>query len=318
MKTTDEGKIVLVTGSTAIDQTGLYDGSFEEYQSQYRINALNSSFQLIGMKTSFGGCATNIAYGLNLIGVNAIPLSSAGCNFRDRYEAHLLSTGMNIDYITIDESVDHCASCMMLNDQHGNQIIGFYPGPKNPKRHRPSELPFIGDVALAILGPEDPELTLRQAREIADQNIPILFDPGQVITDFNAEQLLEMLQLAGYLIVNDYEFSVLQTNAELAAEEVMNLVPEVVVTHGSKGVGVTSPGETVHVYAVPDVEIVEVTGCGDAFRAGYAFGILEQLSLAARAQMGCVMAMFNLLSPETQKYSVTLDQVLDKRKEVYG
>ena len=51
--------IVLVTGSTAIDQTGLYPGSFEDYQSRYGVNAFNASFQLAAMKTSFGGCASS-------------------------------------------------------------------------------------------------------------------------------------------------------------------------------------------------------------------------------------------------------------------
>jgi adenosine kinase len=89
--------LILVTGSTAIDQIGSYDGSFEEYQSSYLVNAFNVSFQLTEMRTSFGGCAPNIAHGLTQLGIDAIPLSSAGRNFVDQYKAHLINLGINID-----------------------------------------------------------------------------------------------------------------------------------------------------------------------------------------------------------------------------
>lgn len=309
--------IVLVTGSTAIDQTGLYQGSFEEYQSRYTINAFNASFQLSSMKTSFGGCAPNIAYGLHLLGINAIPLSSAGRNFRDRYLAHLNDIGINTDFITIDDDVENCASCLMINDLHGNQLIGFYPGPSNPKRYLPSELPVIDQVALAILGPEEPRLTLRQGRDLAALNVPLLVDPGQVTTAFNRQETRELLTLADYLIVNDYEYSVLKANGDLTDEQILAMVPEVVVTHGDKGVGIFDQDITYHVDAVPEVDIVEVTGCGDAFRAGYAYGIIKGLPLKERAQMGCIMAMTNLGAPETQGYQISVEELLALQERFY-
>ncbi|HCC43349.1 MAG TPA: hypothetical protein DEQ32_03045, partial [Gammaproteobacteria bacterium] len=130
-------EIILVAGSTAIDQTGHYAGDFEEYQARYPINALNLSFQLTEMHTSFGGCAPNIAWGLCQLGVKALPLSSAGRNFEDRYSAHLRANNIETKYIAIDENSENSASCVMVNDSVGNQIIGFYPGPDSSKRKLP-------------------------------------------------------------------------------------------------------------------------------------------------------------------------------------
>ena len=310
--------IILVAGSTAIDQTGIYNGSFKGYQDQYRIDALNMSFQLMDVKTSFGGCAPNIAWGLHQLGVNVIPLSSAGRNFRDRYEPHLRANGINTEYITVDESVEHCASCMMLNDLHGNQVIGFYSGPNPPKRKLPGDIAEIDRVALFIMGPEDPELTLKQARDIEPRDLPMIFDPGQVITDFNRAQILALLDLSDYLIVNDYEHQVLLTNAGLQEEELVGMVPEVVITHGDKGVDVYSHGRVFHIDAVRDVEIVEVTGCGDAFRAGYAWGILTGVGPVASAQVGCIMAMLNLKSLATQNYTTSAEAILTLQKQIYA
>ncbi len=310
--------IVLVTGSTAVDQTGIYDGSFEEYEANYAIQAFNASFQLTDMRTSFGGCAPNIAHGLTQLGVDAIPLSSAGRNFVDQYRQHLINLGINIDYITVDDAVANCASCLMINDAHGNQVIGFYPGPDNPKRHSPETLPFLDNTALAILGPEEPELTLRQGRILFKHNVPLMVDPGQVVSAFTKDQIRELLKLAQYLVVNDHEFEVLKTNGELTDEEVLGRVPEVIRTHGEKGVGVFTRDGICHVEAVPDVSIVEVTGCGDAFRAGYAYGIINNLNPRECAQVGCIMAARNLENPETQRYRIDAGELKTLQATIYG
>lgn len=310
--------IILVTGSTAIDQTGIYDGSFEDYQANYAIKAFNVSFQLADMRTSFGGCAPNIAHGLTQLGIDAIPLSSAGRNFVDQYKAHLINLGLNIDFIAVADDVANCASCMMINDVHGNQVIGFYPGPDNPRRQSPETLPFIDNIVLTILGPEEPELTLRQGRILFEHNVPLMVDPGQVISAFSRDQIRELLKLARYLVINHHEFEVLKTNGELTDEEVFSQVPEVVLTRGDKGVAIYSREGICHVDAVPDVKVDEVTGCGDAFRAGYAYGIVNNFSLTERGQAGCIMAARNLENPETQRYRITATELDVLRTTIYG
>ena len=310
--------IILVTGSTAIDQTGIYDGSFEDYQANYAIKAFNVSFQLADMRTSFGGCAPNIAHGLTQLGIDAIPLSSAGRNFVDQYKAHLINLGINIDFIAVADDVANCASCMMINDVHGNQVIGFYPGPNNPRRQSPETLPFIDNIVLTILGPEEPELTLRQGRILFEHNVPLMVDPGQVISAFSRDQIRELLKLARYLVINHHEFEVLKTNGELTDEEVFSQVPEVVLTRGDKGVAIYSREGICHVDAVPDVKVDEVTGCGDAFRAGYAYGIVNNFNLTERGQAGCIMAARNLENPETQRYRITATELDVLRTTIYG
>jgi len=310
--------IILVTGSTAIDQTGNYDGSFEEYQASYPTKAFNVSFQLADMRSSFGGCAPNIAHGLTQLGIEAIPLSSAGRNFVDQYRAHLINLGINIDFIAVADDVASCASCMMINDTYGNQIIGFYPGPNNPGRQSPETLPFIDNIVLTILGPEEPELTLRQGRILFEHNVPLMVDPGQVIAAFSRDQIRELLMLARYLVINHHEFEVLKTNGGLTDEEIFSQVPEVILTRGDKGVTIYSREAICHVEAVPDVEVAEVTGCGDAFRAGYAYGIMNNLNLAERGQAGCIMAARNLENPETQRYRMTATELARLQTEIYG
>lgn len=310
-------EVVIVTGSTAIDHTGFYPGSFEVYEKQYPVSAFNASFQLGGMRSSFGGCAPNIAYGLNLLGIQGVPLSSAGVNFRDHYQAHLESQGIDTRFITVDDDVPYCASCLMINDESGNQVIGFYPGPRDPKRLLPSELPIIDQVKLANLGPEEPELTLKQARDFSELGIPMVADPGQVSASFTRAHILELLELVSYLILNEHELDVLLSNSELSQEQLQERVDELVVTHSEGGVDVFKDGSVTHIPAVPEVDVVEVTGCGDAFRAGYIYGILNNLNVKERAEIGCVMAAVNLSCEETQRYQTSIDELLVLRDKIY-
>jgi adenosine kinase len=145
-----------------------------------------------------------------------------------------------------------------------------------------------------------------------------MVDPGQVISTFSRDQIHELLTLARYLVVNHHEFEVLKTNGGLTDDEVFSRVPEVVLTHGDKGVGIFSREGIYHVNAVPDVYIDEVTGCGDAFRAGYAYGILNNLNLEERGQIGCIMAARNLENPETQRYRIDAVELTSLRTTIYG
>ncbi|XOV88528.1 MAG: PfkB family carbohydrate kinase [Pseudomonadota bacterium] len=300
-------KKVLVCGSIALDMLGTYGGSFADYQARYPIEALNFSLQLKSLRLSFGGCGMNIVYGLKQFGVPCTPLSAAGENFNDHYRAHLLGLGVDIDYIAVDEEYPQCATAIVLSDELGNQITGFYPGASgSPLRKLPREVAGIEDVAIAVLAPEDAPIMLRQARDLADLGIPILFDPGQGITAFTCAEVRELLSLSDYVVANLHEWEILQLNAEMSAEDIIRDQHQVIVTRSENGVDVLREGcELLHVPAIRPERIVEVTGSGDAFRAGYVYGLVRGLDACTCARIGTLAAVYNLENPETQRYSFT-------------
>lgn len=301
---------VLVCGSIAIDLLGTYGGSFDEYQDKYPINALNFSLQLRQLRTSFGGCGMNITYGLMQLGVDCLPLTAAGLNFEDHYRDHLVSQGINIENIAVDPEYEQCATAIVLSDLLGNQITGFYAGASPSQRRKlPREVDGISEVSLAVLAPEDAPIMLRQARDLHDLGIPMLFDPGQGISEFSREEVRELLDLSDYVIANAHEWEILQMNAELGADEIIAGQRQVIVTLSEDGVDILQPAEPkIHVPALKPERIVEVTGSGDAFRAGYVYGLLQEQSPTDCAQLGSLVAVYNLENPETQRYRFSLDE----------
>ena len=139
-----------------------------------------------------------------------------------------------------------------------------------------------------------------------------------MVSDYGRTDIVELLSLADYLVINDYEFSVLQANSGLTATAICSQVKEVVVTNGAAGVEIHAQGQLLRIDAINDLTVVDVTGCGDAFRAGYAYGVINQLDPRTRAEFGCIMAMLNLKTNHTQIYKTSLSEVQALRNQYYG
>ncbi len=296
---------VLVCGSVAIDLIGQYQGSFRRYQDDYHVQALNISLQLSEMRTSFGGCGMNITYGLHRLGVKCTPLSSVGLDFLDHYQDHLNNLGINSDYIAIDENYEQSATCILVTDESGNQITLFHPGASmSDKRILPGEIPGIQDCQLAVLAPEDAQIMLRQARDLERLHIPMLFDPGQVLDKFTRDEIHELIELSRFAIFNEHEFDMLKTRSGFTSVQIQSRIEQVIVTHSENGVDISEGGSSIHVEAAPIDKILDPTGCGDAFRAGYVYGLTLELDATRCGRLGGLLAAENLKSPGTQNYSV--------------
>lgn len=301
------GHTVLVCGSVAIDIVGTYAGRFDEYEEKFGLHALNVSLQLSRISQGFGGCGINITYGLKQLGIDVVPVSAAGANFNERYRSHLENLGIDTRFIKVDLSFENCATAIILTDSVGNQLTAFQAGASVSKlRPLPSEIDVIGEIGFAIIAPDDAPVMLRQARDLHDLKIPIMFDPGQGLAEFLKADATELIGLASFVVVNSNEWQVLQTVTELSSDAICEQVTCVIVTSGERGVDVLLPdGSVMTTASVPCTTFVDPTGCGDAFRAGFMAGLMENSSLQVCSQMGVLLATYNLESDGTQQYQIS-------------
>ncbi len=310
---------VLVCGSTAIDLVGFYPGSFSEYGENNDVSSLNLSLQLSTLQSSFGGCAMNISYGLHKLGIEAIPLSVVGGDFRERYMPYLQRLGININNVVIDDTFEQGATGIITSDRNGNQITLFYPGAATSAlRKKPSGIEGINQCELAILAPEGAPIMLDLARDLSRLEIPIIFDPGQCLAEFTQEEVLELLDLSRYTILNGHELDILLRLGGLNRQSLEQKMALLIVTRGADGVEVSVHGQCHHIPAVAQSEILDPTGCGDAFRAGFIYGLLNQLGPIKSAQLGNLMAAENLRSPHTQNYDIDAAKLRKKCTEYFG
>jgi len=140
-----------------------------------------------------------------------------------------------------------------------------------------------------FLGGEAAGQLLAAARDAgATTSLDILAPGDPDMLAWIADALLHV----DYLLPNDEQ--VLGFTGASSLEEGARLLVErgvgcVAVTQGAKGALVVTADEVIEVPAF-DIEVVDTTGCGDAFSAGFLRGIALGGDLRAAASLGCATA----------------------------
>ena len=315
----DREKKLLVVGATAIDLIGFYPSQFKQYEKEYRPKSLNVSLQLAGLERSYGGCAMNIAFGLARLNIEGFPFSIIGKDFFEGYQEHVEAAGINTKYLEVLEETG--ATCLMINDIAGNQIIGFYPGPGTSPKEIPEAISSNKEeISLCFIAPQEPDLTLNQATQMKSLGIPVMVDTGQVSAKYSKQDIKKLLELVDYIIINENELEVLKINANLNEKQFVEPIVEAIITRGEDGVDIISKTARSHVHSleISESDFVDATGCGDAFRAGFVFGFFEGANSIRAAQLGCLMAAANIKSLGAQNFDINPEKLRAQREFFYG
>ncbi len=259
----------LICGSLAFDTIMVFQDQFKNHILPEKIHALSVAFYVPEMRREFGGTAGNIAYNLQLLEGKPLIMATVGEDFAN-YTKWLNTNNINTRHIkTISNSFT--AQAFITTDIDDNQITAFHPGAM-VESHQNS-VKDAKDVTLAVIAPDGRDGMFLHARECFEAGIPFLFDPGQGLPMFNGEELLQFIEMASYLAVNDYEAQVLQDKTGLNLETLATKVKALIVTLGSEGSTIYADGQRFNIPCVKAHDVVDPTGCGDAYRAGLLYGI---------------------------------------------
>ena len=301
---------VLVCGSLAMDHLLRHRGSFKTYQETYGADALNASLPISEYRTCYGGCGGNIAYGLGVLGVPTVLLSHAGRDFLTDYQSHLLANHIDCQFVAVDPDAEFSARCTILSDDYGNQITGFYPGNADASLRSSAQTVCQQTGAdFALLGPEAPALMSKQARELASADIPFVFDPGQWVSEFTQDELKEMLSFQPMIFANEHEVEVIRAKLAMTLDELSARVPLMACTRGAAGVDLFIDGARHAIQAVKADVIADTTGSGDAFRAGFIFGLTRGRDALEAARIGALVAATSIAHEDPQGWSINLDDL---------
>jgi adenosine kinase len=275
----------LICGSMAYDNIMVFQDQFKNHILPENIHILNVSFLVPEMRRDFGGCAGNIAYNLNMLGGKPLIMATVGDDF-GMYAERLDRLGISRKHIRhVKDS--YTAQAFITTDLDDNQITAFHPGAMNHAHlNRVADAP---DVTLGIVAPDGRDGMLQHVREFNEQGIPFIFDPGQGLPMFNGKELLEFVELADYVAVNDYEAQLLQERTGKTLEELAGKVKALVVTLGAKGSMIYVDGKSIEIPCVKVENLVDPTGCGDAYRAGLLYGMAQGMDWETTGRLAAVM-----------------------------
>lgn len=290
----------VICGSLAFDTIMSFPGRFAEQILPDQLHILNVSFLVPALRRDFGGCAGNIAYGLKLLGGTPLPMATLGNDGAD-YLKRMETLGISTEFVRQVPDT-YTAQAMIMTDRDNNQITAFHPGAM--MQAHITKVTARSDIKLGIISPDGRDAMLEHAQQFKAAGIPFVFDPGQGLPMFDGKELLAFIDQASWVTVNDYEGKLLCDRTGLSSAELSRRVKGLVVTLAGEGCEVWVDGEKTLVPPVKVAEVVDPTGCGDAWRAALLHGLEQGWPLARCAELGNKLGALKVASRGPQNYTL--------------
>lgn len=309
---------IAVTGSIATDHLMTFPGRFVEHFIPDKLDRVSLSFLVDGLEIRRGGVAANISFGLGVLGLSPLLVGAVGPDFAP-YRAWLEEHGVDCGGVR-ESTRHHTARFVCTTDADGNQIASFYPGAMSEDADiELAPLAGGGAADLVLIGASDPSAMLSHTAECSALGVPFAADPSQQLPTLDGDQVSALVDGAAYLFCNEYEEALIERKSGWSGADILGRVGVRVTTLGPNGAKVERAGEpAIMVPPVPDAKVVDPTGTGDAFRAGFLASLGWGLSLERAAQLGNMLAVHALESPGGQEYELKPAPLAERMARAYG
>ncbi len=248
-----------------------------------------------------GGSAANTIAGMAALGQNCGFIGQvADDQFGKVFTHDIRAIGVAFDTPS-REAEPPTAQCLIFVTPDGQRTMNTFLGASQYLPATAIDRTLIEGAAILYLegylwDPEEPRAAMREAISIAKaagRKVAFTLSDGFVIArhgpDFKA--LIDGGEI-DILFANDSEVCALMDTDDVAfaAQSLASKVPTLVVTHGPKGAEAFSAGEHIRIAAEPIDHVVDTTGAGDLFAAGFLSGQAQGRSLKDSLTMGAVCA----------------------------
>jgi adenosine kinase len=290
----------LICGSLAFDTIMDFEGRFAEQILPEQLHILNVSFLVPALRRDFGGCAGNIAYSMRQLGGTPLPMATLGRDGQG-YLDRLDQLGISCEFVRMIDT-EYTAQAMIMTDRDNNQITAFHPGAM--AQAHTLAVTAREDIRLGIISPDGRDAMIQHAEQMHAAQIPFVFDPGQGLPMFDGADLARFISQASWVTVNDYEGKMLCDRTGWTPAQISRQVRGLIITLGAQGCEVWIDGEKTQVPAVTPTQVVDPTGCGDAWRGALLFGLEQGWDLARCAALGNRIGALKIAQRGPQNYRI--------------
>jgi adenosine kinase len=300
---------ILLTGSVAYDYLMTFPGLFKEQILPERLASISLSFLVDSMSKQRGGVAPNIAYSMALLGERPRVMATVGEDFGD-YRAWLDSKGVDTSLMKVVPGL-FTASFFATTDQDSAQIASFYPGAMDVASTQSlKELDHMPD--LVIVSPNAPDAMMKFPAECRELGIKYLYDPSQQVLRLEGNELARDMEGAYFLFCNDYEYGLISKKTGWELKQMLEHVKVLVITRGKDGADLYTDDKEVHIPTVPEDEIIDPTGVGDAFRGGFLAGYAHGFDWTLCGEIGSLAAVYCLEQRGPQSHTYTCKEFVER------
>lgn len=306
---------IFISGSMAYDRIMDFPGRFSDHILPEKIHVLNVCFTVNGMAEKYGGTAGNIAFTLTLLNEIPIIMATIGKDYESYFnwlnKNNISTEGIKIIY------EEFTASAYITTDKADNQITGFNPG----AMRYPSEYKLSDDGinnSIGIISPGNLSDMMEYAKAFQQKGIKYICDPGQSLTQWESKALINWINGSMLLIANDYELELIMKITGLNKKELLCLTTTIITTLGEKGSLLSTSDVDLKIPAALVNDVVDPTGAGDAYRAGFIKGLVEGRDIETSAKMGAVAATYAIENYGTQEHYFTFDDFAERYRANFG
>ena len=304
----------LICGSVAYDTIMVFQDRFKNHILPDQIHILNVSFLVPEMRREFGGCAGNIAYSLHLLGGSPQMMATVGQDFAP-YAARLDSLGIPRTHLR-EVPGAFTAQAFITTDLDDNQITAFHPGAM--MQSHDNHVADAKNVRVGIVAPDGRDGMVQHAREFHEAGVPFIFDPGQGLPMFDGDDLRRFIDMATYVTVNDYEARLVEERTGESIEVLARKVKAFIVTRGAEGSTVWTGGVRHEIPSVEPEAVVDPTGCGDAYRAGLLYGIVNGIDWQLTGRLASLIGALKIAKRGAQNHHFTRAEIETRFKDEFG
>lgn len=257
---------LLITGSISHDSITVYQGKLLDHLHALP-NDFSVSLLVSELSEQWGGTAANIAYTMALLGEHPLLLGSVG----ERDRGYIQQLGkLGVDVSAVYYSRVDTARFSVITDLAHNQFATFFPGAMADAASLSIAALGRSDV-FVIISPHDPAMMAKQVEECRVLGIPFCFDIGQQVHNVSDSLLTTGLARAHAVIVNAHEREILGRRLGIDDALLPSRVPLFITTYGKDGSVIEGKmvQQPIRIKAPTPEKVVDPTGAGDAYRAGF-------------------------------------------------
>jgi adenosine kinase len=288
----------VICGSFAYDNIMVFQDHFKNHILPEKIHILNVSFLVPEMRREFGGCAGNIAYNLKLLGGEPLPMATVGRDFQP-YANWMDQCGISREHVRVIPDM-FTAQAFITTDLDDNQITAFHPGAMSVSHQ--NSIADVAGATIGIVAPDGRDGMVNHAAQFVAAGVPFIFDPGQGMPMFNGDDLRAFIDQTTWVTVNDYEWHLMQERTGWGPREVIERVEALIVTLGGEGSQIHTKSGRIDIPLAKAAQVADPTGCGDAYRAGLLYGLMNKLDWETTGRIASLLGAIKIEQPGTQNH----------------
>jgi sugar/nucleoside kinase (ribokinase family) len=281
-----------------------------------RLPRPNTSIETMDRERYFGGTAGNLARAAARLGVRTGLASFVGDDFPSDYRDALCGEGVDLHDLRALRGTK-TPTAWIFSDRQGNQMAVIDQGPMKEEAKLPILEYSVRNSELVHLGTGRPRYYAKIAGLAVDLGRTLSFDPAQEIHYvYTPTAFRTLLRQSTYFFGNEAEIARARRFVRAhSTQELLRFVSVVVATRGSRGSTVYTREGRIRIPRVRPTRIVDVTGAGDAYRAGFYAGLSQGFDLRRCGILGATAASFVLEAKGPQTRLPTWPQALRRARQ---